>query len=469
MGTNALFFGGTDPGRFVPTYMIYCPGVRPDVYLITQNALADNTFMDVTRDLYGDQLWIPSQNDSNRAFQEYVQAIQSGKVDAGADVKMEGGRVQVQGVGGVMQINGILCRQIFDHNQYVTETKTDEATRESGSAVVPFDPVGSDGKLRKRDFYVEESYVIPWMYPYLTPHGLIMKINNEPTAITPEMVKNDHDFWDWYTARLVNDSKFIHDVCARKTFSKLRSAIAGLYVARNNAAEAEYAFKQAVELYPLSPEAVFRLADLYMRQKRFDDAKKTVSDFAAQDVHNDSAQGFLNQIDQLQKMSLRRTELEGVLRSGQSIDINAAFELVQIYNAMQESGPMQQLINNMIGSNLPPELTLQLAQMLVQLKRIDMVEPVLVSYLKAKPDDLRAQIELAAVRVVTGRTGLALENIRTAVEKGGEPIRAMVRKDMRFQPLWNDMRFQAIVPPSAPATNLGSPFGMAPQAPGLAF
>ena len=336
MGTNALFFGGTDPGRFVPTYMIYCPGVRPDVYLITQNALADNTFMDVTRDLYGDQLWIPSQNDSNRAFQEYVQAIQSGKVDAGADVKMEGGRVQVQGVGGVMQINGILCRQIFDHNQYITETKTDEATRESGSAVVPFDPVGPDGKLRKRDFYVEESYVIPWMYPYLTPHGLIMKINNEPTAITPEMIKNDHEFWNWYTARLVNDSKFTRDVVARKTFSKLRSAIAGLYVARGNAAEAEYAFKQAVELYPLSPEAVFRLADLYMRQKRFDDAKKTVSDFAAQDVHNDSAQGFLNQIDQLQKMSLRKTELEGVLRGGQSVDINAAFELVQIYNAMQE-------------------------------------------------------------------------------------------------------------------------------------
>ncbi|MFA7257254.1 MAG: DUF2723 domain-containing protein, partial [Kiritimatiellales bacterium] len=108
MGTNALFFGGTDPGRFVPTYMIYCPQVRPDVYLITQNALADNTFMAVTRDLYGDQLWIPSQADSNRAFQEYVQAIQSGKLDAGADVNMEDGRVQVQGVGGVMQINGIL-------------------------------------------------------------------------------------------------------------------------------------------------------------------------------------------------------------------------------------------------------------------------------------------------------------------------------------------------------------------------
>ena len=463
MGTNALFFGGTDPGRFVPTYMIYCPQVRPDVYLITQNALADNTFMAVTRDLYGDQLWIPSQADSNRAFQEYIQAIQSGKLDAGADVKMDGGRVQVQGVGGVMQINGILCKQIFDHNQYVTELKTDEATRESGSAVVPFDPVGSDGKLRKRDFYVEESYVIPWMYPYLTPHGLIMKINNEPTEITPELVKNDHDFWDWYVNRLVSDSKFIRDVVARKTFSKLRSAIAGLYAARGNVAEAEYAFKQAVELYPLSPEAVFRLADLYMRQKRFDEAHQVISDFLVQDVHNESGKGFLQQIDQLRKMVARRAELEASLSGGQGADINTAFELIQIYNAMQELGPMQQLIGNLLRANLPLEINLQLAQMLVQMKRVDMAEPVIITYLKSKPDDLQVQVELAAVRLTLGRLDQALTTLRTVVEKGGEPIRAMIRKDMRFQPLWNDARFQAIVPPTAARP----PFGAMPQSPGL--
>ena len=465
MGTNALFFGGTDPGRFVPTYMIYCPGVRPDVYLITQNALADTTFMSTTRDIYGDQLWIPSTADSNRAFQEYVEAIQSGK-DAGADVKTEGGRVQVQGVGGVMQINGILCKQIFDHNQYVTEVKTDESTREASSAVVPFDPVGPDGKLRKREFFVEESYVIPWMYPYLTPHGLIMKINNEPTAITPEMARNDHEFWDWYVKRLMNDKKFIRDVCARKTFSKLRSAIAGLYAARGNMAEAEYAFRQAVELYPLSPESIFRLADLLTRQRRFDEAHKVISDFAAQDPHNDGAQGFLNQINQAQQMVARKTELEGMLRSGggQSADINVIFELLQLYNALQEQGPLGQLFGDLLRSPLPPEIQLQLAQMVLQMNRFDLAEPVLIKYLAAKPDDLRIQIDLAAVRVELRRLDQAIETLRKVVEKGGEPIRAALRKDVRFQPLWNDARFQSIVPPE-PAGRL--PLGAPPQFGGL--
>jgi tetratricopeptide (TPR) repeat protein len=456
MGTNAVFFGGTDPGRFVPTYMIYCPQVRPDVYLITQNALADNTYMAVMRDLYGDQIWIPSTQDSNTAFREYVQDIQSGKIAAGADVKMDGGRVQVQGVGGVMQINGILCKQIFDHNQYITEARTDESSRQSGAAVVPADPVGPDGRLREREFFVEESYVIPWMYPYLTPHGLIMKINNRPTEITPEMVKNDHDFWNWYVARLTGDSKFLRDIVARKTFSKLRTALAGLYAARGNPSEAEYAFKQAVELYPLSPEAVFRLADLYMRRQRFTDAKEVIQEFVNQDEHNDKAREFLDQISRMEQMVLRKTELEQKLKGGKGGDINEAFELVQIYNALQDNVQLMQMVDTLGRSNLPVEVQLQLAQMLVSIRRLDIAEPVLARYLQQKPDDLRSWLELASLRLTMNRISPALDAIANAVEKGGEPIRNVLRRDNRFQPLWNNPRFQQLVPPPSAR---GLPFG----------
>jgi len=461
MGTNAIFFGGTDPGRFVPTYMIYCPKVRPDVYLITQNALADNTYMAVMRDLYGDQIWIPSLADSNRAFQEFVQGVQSGQIDPGADLKIEGGRVQVQGVGGVMQINGLLCRQIFDRNQFVTEVKTCESTRQSGAAVVPFDPVGPDGSLRRRDFYVEESYVIPWMYPYLTPHGLILKLNNEQTALTPEMIQNDRAFWDWYCSRLLNDRKFIRDVVARKTFSKLRSAIAGLYAARGVLDEAEYAFKQAVELYPLSPEAVFRLADLYLRRQRFDEAYETVACFSSRDERNENAGAFLLQIRRIQEIVQRKSELEGLMSSGQNQDVNAIFELIQIHGMLREDAPMQKLLGDLLRSNPPAEITQPLAQMLLQMNRPDLVEPVLQKLIESRPDDLPVRIELAAVRLRLGRPGPALDTLQQAVAKGGEAVRAAVRRDSRFQPLWNDARFQSLIPPHPPA-GLRSPFGAPP-------
>ncbi|MCD8535658.1 MAG: hypothetical protein LR011_13090 [Verrucomicrobia bacterium] len=64
MDQGAILFGGTDPGRFCPTYMIFCESFIPaskkvdpdfdrrDVYLITQNALADGTYLDYLRAHY---------------------------------------------------------------------------------------------------------------------------------------------------------------------------------------------------------------------------------------------------------------------------------------------------------------------------------------------------------------------------------------------------------------------------------
>ncbi len=64
------------------------------------------------------------------------------------------------------------------------------------------------------------------------------------------------------------------------------------------------------------------------------------------------------------------------------------------------------------------------AEQVVQMKRVELVEPVFIKYLADKLDDLRMQVELAAVRLALGRSGLAFETLKGAVEKGGEPCRA---------------------------------------------
>ncbi|MBR2487893.1 MAG: hypothetical protein IKB52_02100, partial [Kiritimatiellae bacterium] len=226
----SIFFGGTDPGRFVPTYMIYSALFRPDVYLITQNALADDTYMSVERDLYGDEIWIPSKEDSAEAFNVYVDEVQRGVRQANGDVKIENGRVQVTGALGVMEINGILTKMMHDHDRL------------------------------RHAFYVEESYVIPWMYPYLSPHGLIMKINADRTPYDAKTAAKDRDFWDWYVRRLLNDPAYRRDFAGQKSFSKLRAAIAGLYIKQGRYREGSQAFREACLLYPASPEATFRYA-----------------------------------------------------------------------------------------------------------------------------------------------------------------------------------------------------------------
>ncbi|MBN2506499.1 MAG: DUF2723 domain-containing protein [Verrucomicrobia bacterium] len=76
MDRDTVLYGGTDPGRFNPTYMIFCesfipPSKKPhdpdfdrrDVYLITQNALADGTYLDYIRAQY------------NRSYQRHLEAI----------------------------------------------------------------------------------------------------------------------------------------------------------------------------------------------------------------------------------------------------------------------------------------------------------------------------------------------------------------------------------------------------------
>ncbi len=64
MARNAILFGGTDAGRFCPTYMIFCESLtyskhrtdaafdRRDVNIITQNALADRTYLQYIRAHY---------------------------------------------------------------------------------------------------------------------------------------------------------------------------------------------------------------------------------------------------------------------------------------------------------------------------------------------------------------------------------------------------------------------------------
>ncbi|MFO7937366.1 MAG: DUF2723 domain-containing protein [Kiritimatiellia bacterium] len=263
MEDNAIFFGGTDPGRFVPTYMIYSADVRPDVFLITQNALADNTYMNTMRDLYGNDIWIPTPDDSARAFQIYVDEIKSGKRKANADLTIDNGRVQVSGALGVMEINGILCEMIFRKNKF------------------------------RHDFYIEESYVIPWMYPYLSPHGLIMKINDEKVSLTNKLIQNDMDFWDWYTRRLTSDPAFRRDLPAQKSFSKLRSAIAGLYCNVGKPQFGEEAYREARVLYPLSPEASFRmLQEVLLPRGRYAEAVDVLNYFVSKDPNNVKAKQF---------------------------------------------------------------------------------------------------------------------------------------------------------------------------------
>ncbi|MCK5850902.1 MAG: hypothetical protein KAH23_08305, partial [Kiritimatiellae bacterium] len=454
MTQDAIFFGGTDPGRFVPTYMIYSAQVRPDVYLITQNALADNTYMNVMRDLYGDDIWIPAQPDSALAFQRYVNEVRTGKRPKNAELIVREGRVQISGALGVMEINGILAEMIFEYNNH------------------------------KHDFYVEESYVIKWMYPYITPHGLIMKINKEKTTYTPENIRNDRDLWDWYTRRLLSNTKFTRDVVARKSFSKLRSALAGAYTYRRNTPMAERAFHEARMLYPLSPEANFRLAqDVYIKKGQFDDAMALIEDLQQRDPNSTRPQSFLKQIGNIKGLSDQIKTLEVEKKAGK-MDVGKAIKLSALYIQANRLAHFNSIANDILKINKFPspvylniaslaikarnipvmnkalelcilntntqtdkKVFLNVATFYARTKQIPKAEKTLTLYLKKSPTDWKALLDLASMQMMQEKSNEALRTLQQAITYGGNNALKLIHRDRQFQSIRSKLKTNGQQPP----------------------
>jgi len=285
---GSIYFGGTDPGRFLITGMQKSHVNGDPFFTVTQNALADGTYLAYLREMYDGKIYTPDDDNLGKSFQDYQQDVlkrkQSNQLKPGENVTTDAnGHLQISGQVSVMEINGLLAKIIFEQNS-------------------------------NRECYVEESFPLDWMYPYEEPHGVIMKINRQPlTQLSDEIVQRDEDYWsnlispmigNWLNkdtslndvltfaekvyvkndlSGFTGDKEFIQNDYAQKMFSKERTSIAGLYTWRaqqttdpvekqrmNDAAD--FAFRQAFALCPNSPEAVFRYVNLLMSENRNSDA-----------------------------------------------------------------------------------------------------------------------------------------------------------------------------------------------------
>lgn len=451
MGPNAVFFGGTDPGRFVMTYMTFSANVRPDVFVITQNALADETYINSLRDLYGDEIWIPSAVDMNDAFRHYVHSIDSGVQRPGGVVDYTDESVSIEGVSSVMQVNSNIARMLFLANRFTQspELMNMHASGEDLSKL-GVQMVEIDGEERPtRNFYVEESYVIPWMYPYLEPHGLIMRLNPKRIELTDEMVRNDYEFWEWYVDHLDSNPYFRRDLVAQKTFSKLRSSISGLLVYHERYEDAMRALQQAKTLYPKSPEANFRLADLFMRQERWEDAIHTIENFISMDPGNERGYMFMESLVEVVELNKYREMLEArVAPAEESSRADDILTLAQVYIALSDFDRFATLIRSALDNeNIPASTYLTFANLAGQARDAELFEHAVVRYTERLPDDHVGWINLAAIRNVRGRTEVALENLSQAIKVGGHRARRIIAEDERLQSLRDEEEFKRMMQP----------------------
>ena len=450
MEPYSIFFGGTDPGRFVPTYMIYGANFRPDVYLITQNALADDTYMSVQRDLYGDEIWIPAKEDNAKAFDIYLDEVNRGVRRPNGDLRVENGRVQVTGALGVMEINGILTRMMFDHDRL------------------------------RHAFYVEESYPIPWMNPYLSPHGLILRLNAEKTPYDPATARKDADFWDWYSRRLINDPMYRRDFAAQKSFSKLRAAIAGVYRSQGRIEESQQAFREAHLLYPASPEATFRyISEILLPLEKHDVVRNLIEYTDAIDPNNPRTERIYKYLDNVNvireieakykagKMTFddaknlfmayhsfgRAREAENIAKQilshlARIKDERALLVAIEVFMATQNTADFEKACESYLAfaRNPPAEIILAYAKVLHLSGRADRAAKVfdkaiakdphaslkfLFAYMtESKSKDIFMWIRISKLAESIGRDNEAMESFYMALLIDREGLFAECRRDM---------------------------------------
>jgi tetratricopeptide (TPR) repeat protein len=289
------------------------------------------------------------------------------------------------------------------------------------------------------------------MYPYLRPAGVIMKIEKEPlpspqenAALWKDIVAKDKLYWDTLTREFTNREEFVRNNDAKKSFSKMRSAIAGLYQFRGMADEAIYAYKQSLDLCPESPEGCFRLADLYMQQHRYDDARLLMENYLKLDEYNDNVINFLHQLTDMSKMDTRRRELEESVKKG--ANITAIMELLTVYGKLNQGNEFSGLAMNMLNAtNLPPAVYLQLAQVCGNARQPNIALEAVKRYLAHDARNSAVWIEQGLLQFTIGQNNEGMASLRKAVEVGGEAARNALRNDARFEPLRNQPAFQSLI------------------------
>jgi tetratricopeptide (TPR) repeat protein len=392
------------------------------------------------------EMYIASPQDSQVCFQEYLQdaqrRLQLNQLRPGEDVKIVDNRVQVSGQVAVMAINGLLTKVMFDKNP-------------------------------NNEFFVEESFPLDWMYPHLTPFGIIMKINRKPlTSFTEDVFERDHQFWSQYSDRLIGNwitydtpvsnivdfvervylrhnwsglnegqKKFARDDNGQKAFSKLRSSIGGVYAWRLSPQcppeyapktdaerrrlykEADFTFRQAFAFCPYSPEALFRYVQLLIQPPpgiapRFDDALLIARTAQKLDPYNGQIAGLIGNLEDYKKRLGQfgnAEKLEEAVRKNPN-DLNASFSLGLYQMQVQQFDKGYETLDRVVAN---PKVELQMLASIMdiykQLGNFDKVEKALVRLTQLQPDSPEAWYDLSTIRVSLGRTVDAFQAISNAI------------------------------------------------------
>ncbi len=428
---GSVVFGGTDPGRFVPTFMILGESGQPpsvkrdpdfdrrDLYIITQNGVGEGLYRKYLADHYG-----PGRPAPKNAFERWL-----GRAEA-------------------YPVNPLVFPTEEEIDAAVRKEVEDQAKKEIYDPSVAHSVVTRLIWEKNRDaheFFVEESFPLAWSYDHALPHGLCYQIMKEPQKEIPaDVLAADMRFWDSYIQRLLGNPEFSKDYDAQRSFSKLRTTTGNLYKHRKMLKEAELAYRQSLILWPGNPESLNAMSTMLWDRGDFDGVIKLLEAANAEDP-NDMA------LWRLRAIAEKRKEFEGEILCARTAleknpkDLEKTEKLLELYYSTGDTNKSSELLKTAVetfGDN--PEFLLKAVQ---------------YSEANTLPDrELEAAKRLVAVGTNVGQDYLSLacayfrnndktnfySTARSAIEKGGIPVREAIVSQPLFAPWREDEDFKKL-------------------------
>ncbi|MFZ4598981.1 MAG: protein O-mannosyl-transferase family [Terrimicrobiaceae bacterium] len=421
---DSIVFGGTDPGRFVPTYMILGesgqdPSVkrdpnfdRRDLFIITQNGVGEPLYRKYLADHYGKDRPQPSN-----AFERWL-----GRADAYPRKTL-----------------------IFPTDEEIQAAT--EAELEADSEGVKLDPAFVHSLVTRliweknrdaHEFFVEESFPMKWSYDHAIPHGLVYRIVKDPLkAIPPDAVKKDMEFWRDYTERLLANPDFAKDFDAQRSFSKLRSTTGGLYHHRKMEKESEIAYRQALLLWPGNPDSLNALSTLFWDRGDDDAVIEMVSAANVADPNNIQLWGLRLVAEKRKEASAEIRDIETALAKDPNNSASTE-KLLGLYSSLAQTNKVSEVLARAMPALKTNSDFLKVAASYAELNNLpDALLSAARELTNVEPTKSDAQLLLARAAIKKDDKALFLKAAGAAIQSGGLPAREALLKSPEFE-RWRD-------------------------------
>ena len=436
---DSFVYGGTDPGRFVPTYMILSESFekashkrdpnfdRRDLYIITQNALADAFYNQYRRNHYSTERpaprgWVDKWLGRDKHFpkaplvlprQEDIMAIYQAAIE----------RRQKDGAAPDPNADPTVLNSMV--GEWIWQRNKDQ-----------------------RRFFVEESFPMEWSYPNAVPHGLCYEIKKDPVPVlSTEQVEGDMMYWREYIDHLKSDPRFEDDIDAQRSFSKLRNTGGNIYKWRKMPEAAEKAYRQALELWPGNTETLNNFTDLLLQQKRAPELRDILERAAKADPNNGLLAMLLGNCER--RIALGK-EISALAAQWQTTKDAKLFQ--QLLGKYSEEGNLAKADSLVAqGANLFSTNTEVLRDVVNYFATQNRV-PEALEYgkrlEKVSPEDPDLKLGLAKFYMAAGNRAEFYRMIKEAVRLGGLPMREKIVTEPMFQQIQAEPDFQSLVRPT---------------------